>query len=215
MAGEVEELFARFFEDSGRTVARAAKRDGVEYWEHAETEHERAIEAMVLELARAVERKVLARGLVACARLAHPLALAAGAVEAADWGLGVFDDNGHDPTSMAQIEVLEAWITDPSEATLAAVKRKIDQARQLQIWDEDVRPPPGEGWAYIVEVTDLMLRFAVQSDDGLPNGTLPFRWPAAYAGARSVVCAHKVLVTPDRSAAASARELVQSLRASF
>jgi hypothetical protein len=209
------EVFAPFLVDFTGACAAAAARDDLAYWTQSESVYERALEAVVADLCGRVDRRTRGRFLLACAHLAYPVARERGYARAASWGFGLFDDNGCDPTALGQIERLETWLADPTPANLRAMAKAIDESRQLQMWDDDLRPKPGEGWPYLMEVTDLMLRAVTQDDAGLParySEHLPASWPAPTAARRAVVCAHKVLLGVEEDPEGPARTLVEAIR---
>lgn len=187
----------------------ACRADGAEDqtgWEHSMTVCERALERVFDGLGLAPESRT--RALLACARHVHPFALAQGREEALELGSGLFDDNGYDPTALAQLDCVQAWLDHPDGHTARSVARAVDESRQLQMWDDEVRPPPGQGWGWMVEVADLLCRSVKQTEGGQPDRdqAYPQAWPAGVAARRALVCALKVRVRQDEDAAA--RELL-------
>jgi len=183
-------------------AVEAADARSFAWWEHSVTVYERAVETVFDALDLGPEAR--ARAVLACARHVHPFALEQGLVEARDYGLGLFEDLGHDPTALVQLDRVQAWLEQPGPASLSAVTRCVDESRQQQMWDEDMCPPPGQGWPLMLEVVDLLCRSIKQSEEGRPDCDqgYPTNWPAGVAARRAVVCALKVRVRDDEAAAA-------------
>lgn len=197
--------------DPAASLARHASRGDVVSWAWAETGEERALDALMADLCDLVGVRTRGRLVLACARVALPVARARGERIARTWGLGVFEDNGVDPTADRQLGALEAWIETPTPMAREAMMRVLDDTRQLAVWDDD----PGDGWCYVVEVADLALRAVLQTDEGRTVETgrdSSAAWTGPEAARRAVVCSLKVLAGRDDDPVERAVELVTAMR---
>lgn len=177
----------------------------VEPWEARQTDLEGALEGWVEAIAKE-DRRAGQLAALACAE--HALPVIAATAEASGLDFGGPDQTWGDAfTPREQLAAARAFLEDGK-----ALPDKItDYTRQLDVWDEDLRPDEDspEGWfVYFVEATNLLLMALKHDEGGGPYGT----WRGSMCAARSAVCSYKAMhrAGDDREVDASA--LIDAIR---
>jgi hypothetical protein len=111
-------------------------------------------------------------------------------------------------TEGMKIRRVEAWLKSPDQETEGAVADSIDPSRQLEIWEDDLRPPDDseDSWMWFHCVGQLLAQSVTHSADGDGHITRPdssYYWPAQVCAARCVVAAAKSINDVDAIRAAA------------
>lgn len=186
-----------------------------EPWEHCSLPEERALEQWMLALAR-FGRAAYTRAAAAAARYAYPIVMERGGEMAIECSFQEGAPSMDGAAAGTQVRLVEAWLTAPNDATLAAVKAGIDPSRQLNVWDEDLYPDPSGMWFWFLEVAHLT-SCATTSAEEWTQGRREesYTWPADVCAARAVVCALKAVRAPDGDVAEDARLIGRVIAQAF
>ncbi len=110
---------------------------------------------------------------------------------------------------MEQVAAARTWFEASEPAPLEGI---VDYTRQLNVWDDDLRPDdhsPEAWYLYFVEATNLLAMAVNHDGTGGPYGT----WSAPLCAARAVVCAFKTMWRPGVARADDALALIDAARA--
>ena len=169
-------------------------------WAGRETELEGALEGFVESLTRSDRAKGLQLAYGICER-ALPMAIAGFEASGMDFG-DPRDPDGWGDTGSA-VEQLEQ-IKGALEGGFYELTGVIDYTRQLNVWDEDLRPA-GLDTAYLwyLEAPNLLAMAVVHEESG-PYGT----WAGPICAGRAAVCAFKSALQEGREPAELLVELL-------
>jgi hypothetical protein len=164
-------------------------------WDVCETAGEQQLANWVEAIARADHRSGVLAARV-CAEVALPVARSSAVAS----GLGFAEPDRPWGASLAPVEQLDRvrrWLDQGMEIPA----RTLDVSRQLNIWDDDLRPPPDapDSWfTYFVEASNLLVMAARNGDAPGAYGS----WSGPVAAGRSAVCSYKAMHRPghDRQA---------------
>jgi hypothetical protein len=174
-----------------------------ESWDGCESELEGALEGWIEAIAKADARSGVQAAL-ACAELALPVVRASAQASADDVG-GPDQSWGDSKAPVEQLAAARAWLG----AGTAIPPHTADYTRQLNVWDEDLRPVDADGWfVYYVEATNLLVMAILHDDQGGPYRT----WPRARCAARSAVCSYKAMHRPDDDRDADLARVIGAVR---
>ena len=158
-----------------------------EPWVHADTPELAGLERWGTALATK-DRQAGIAALVRAAQFGFPLALVAGG--SAIVGLGFRGSEGEPIADGAPVEVQIArasrWLDDPS--TIGAVDEAYDRTRQLNVWDDDLRPGDATAYYWYLDVGQCCCA-AILRGAGDPEGTSYYEWPPATTVGRGLVIA--------------------------
>lgn len=177
-------------------------------WEGRETALEAGLEGWVEAIAKADARAGGVAAL-ACAEHALPIVAASYAASGMDFG-GPDDEWGDSATPRQQLEHVRAWVEHGTPIPELAA----DYTRQLNVWDEDLRPTQGnlEGWyVYFVETTNLLVMAILHDESGGPYGT----WSGSVSAARSAVCSYKAMHRAGSDRGDDAAALIAAIKSAF
>jgi len=189
------------------TLEELAELEPAESWDGAETDLERRFEGWIQTLA--ADRLVGIAAARACVELALPVAVTSSAASGLDFG-GPHHDWGH-PIGLTSAQQLEA-VRALMDTGTALPKHTADYTRQLNVWDEDLRPlsgDPGSWFTYFVEATNLLVMACLHDDGAGPYGE-PSRRSCA---SRAAVCAFKSMHTSDTDRETDLRGLIDAVEA--
>lgn len=162
-------------------------------WEGAQTELEIGFERWLVSVATADGRSGI-RVATACAEAALPLVRANAAASGLGFG-GPDAEWGDSPAPSEQLEAVRRWLDEGADFAGS----NVDYTRQLNVWEDDLRPTDAAGWfAYSVEATNLLGMAVLHGTERGPYG----EWTGPVCAARSAICTYKAMNRDggDRSA---------------
>ena len=172
--------FADYLRELGATG------DG-EPWRHADTSQLAGLERW----GRALTGKDRHAGIAALVRAAqHGFSIAAVAGGGQIVGMAFRGQEGDPIFDGASVEVQIAraarWLDDPS--TIGAVDEAYDRTRQLNVWDDDLRPSDTSAYFWYLDVGQCCCA-AILRGAGNPAGESYYEWPPAVTVGRGLVMA--------------------------
>jgi hypothetical protein len=173
-------------------------------WAHADMPELVGLERWGRELAQKDKLAGIA-ALVEAARFGFPRAGEAGREELVDAGFFADHASADGAPVETQIEVCAAWLDNPEH--LDAVKNALDQTRQLNVWDDDLRPEDGRAYWWYTEVGQCCCA-AIIRDDGKPDGDTYYEWDPATIIGRGLVMAVRGIRLED----ANVDEILDEMR---
>ena len=112
---------------------------------------------------------------------------------------------GHEVSAVDQVTQVQKWIESG-----ASLEHTADYTRQLNVWDDDLRPTSVEDWfLYYVEASNLLVMAALHGANQGPYGTT---WTGPMCSARAAVCAYKAMNHPKADREAQAQMLIDIIR---
>lgn len=179
-----------------------------EEWDGGETALERSLEGWVEAIAGADPRAGV-RAAMACAE--HALPIVEASARASRLDVGAPDQEwGDSKTPIEQLAAVRAWLDSGADIP----PHTADYTRQLNVWDEDLRPvedAPEDWFVYFVETTNLLLMAILHGDESGPYDT----WRRSLCAARSAVCSYKAMHRPGGDREADLRQLIAAVRAAL
>ncbi len=157
-------------------------------WFMAESELLQRLEAWGFALAQR-DRRLGVAALVAFAQVGFPVAMANAAGREENCGFWDSEPHADGAPVEAQIARGAAWLDDPSEANVTAVKQGFDPTRQLNVWDEDLRPQSDKDnffWYYEI---GQCIAHAITGEGGDPGGESYDYWTPEQSVSRGLVIA--------------------------
>jgi len=109
-----------------------------------------------------------------------------------------------------QIALAAGWLDEPDAAHLAAVVAANDPSRQLQVWDEDLRPSDDRAHWWYVDVGQCC-GHAITRTAGDPRKHSYYEWPPETCVGRGLVVAVRGL----RSKGANLDAILGDVRAAM
>jgi hypothetical protein len=172
--------FADYLRELGATG------DG-EPWLHADTPQLAGLERWGKALT-AKDRHAGIAALVRAAQHGFPIAATAGGGEIV--GIAFRGQEGDQIVDGAAVEVQIAraarWLDDPS--TIGAVDEAYDRTRQLNVWDDDLRPSDRSAFHWYLDVGQCCCA-AILRGGGNPAGDSYYEWPPPVTVGRGLVMA--------------------------
>ena len=126
--------------------------------------------------------------LVRTAQHGYPMAIAAGGIGLENMGFHASEGSMDGAPVETQIALAAAWLDAPDRAHLAAVAGGNDPSRQLQIWDDDLRPPDDRAHWWYSDVGQCC-GHAITQATGNPRGDSYYEWPPETCVGRGLVIA--------------------------
>jgi len=182
---------------------------GASGWEHADSPELAGLEQWATELARTDLRAALG-ALVRTARYGLPIILERGGLGLDGMGFRASEPSADGAPVETQIELAAAWLDAPDQAHAEAVRAGNDPARQLQIWDEDLRPNDERAHWWYQDVGQCC-GYAITRTSGSPNGGSYYTWPPETCVGRGLVLAVRGL----RDGSASVGKILADVRAAL
>ncbi len=171
-------------------------------WEFADTPELVGLERWGRELAQR-DRVAGVGALVAAAHHGFPLAAKAGgsALDGMSF-TGNDDDPIHDGAAVeVQIARALAWLDDPGPVTEERVDQAFDKTRQLNVWEDDLRPPEDSTFYWYLDVGQACCA-AILDVGSDPNGDSYYSWPTPTCVGRGLVMVARGLRGPHHGIAA-------------
>jgi hypothetical protein len=109
-----------------------------------------------------------------------------------------------------QIELAARWLDAPDAAHRAAVAASIDPSRQLQVWDDDLRPSDDRAHWWYLDVGQCCAH-AITRTAGDPRKHSYYQWPPETCVGRGLVVAVRGL----RTQRADLRAILAGVRAAL
>lgn len=160
-------------------------------WEHADSDALRGLEAWGRKLAERDLRAGL-RALVTFGRAGFPTIVERGGKAIKGMGF-LASEKSHDGLPVeAQLDRVAKWLDDPKSAD---VKRAFDPSRQLNVWDDDLRPSDDQAWYWYSELGQCACAAILNEGKGSESGESYYSWPPAWCVARGLVIAVRGLRT--------------------
>ena len=156
-------------------------------WEHADTPELAGLEQWGTQLAK-TDRMAGIGALVRTAQHGYPIAVAAGGIGLDNMGFHASEGSMDGAPVETQIALAAAWLDAPDSAHLAAVSAGNDPSRQLQIWDDDLRPPDDRAHWWYSDVGQCC-GHAITKTKGVANGGTYYEWPFEACVGRGLVLA--------------------------
>lgn len=154
-------------------------------WAHADMPELVGLERWGRELATKDKLAGIA-ALVQAARYGFPRAAEVGREELVDAGFFADHASVDGAPTETQIELCTAWLDNPDH--LDDVKNAFDQTRQLNVWDDDLRPEDGRAYWWFTEVGQCCCA-AIIRDTGNADGATYYEWDPATTIGRGLVMA--------------------------
>ncbi len=177
-------------EETGPDFAGYLRGLGATGWEHADSPELAGLEQWGTGLA--IRDRLAGIGaLVLTAQYGYPLAVAAGGIGLDNMGFHTSEaaEGSMDGAPVeTQIALAAAWLDAPDTAHLAAVSAGNDPARQLQIWDDDLRPPDDRAHWWYSDVGQCC-GHAITQVEGDASGDSYYEWPTETCVGRGLVVA--------------------------
>lgn len=190
---------ARMKIDLGKTVPSP--------WEHADSDALRGLEAWGRELAERDLRAGL-RALLAFGRKGFPTIVERAGDAIESMGFLASEPSLDGLPVEAQLETVAKWLDAPESAD---VKRAFDPSRQLNVWDDDLRPSDDQAWYWYYELGQCACAAILNQGKGSEDGASYDTWPPAWCVARGLVIAVRGLRTREGEEAAIIDELSAGL----
>ena len=186
------------------------------HWEADQPPSERGIEGWI-EAITVADRWSGIAAAAAAAQWALPLVTSASnANTGIDFG-GPDDGLGGDVSPREQVSRVRQWLKTPTPQATRAVSEAAERTRQLNVWDEDLRPladDPSTWYWYFVEAANLLTFAVVNNETGDPDGS-DINWPASVCAARSGVCAHRSIHAAGVTREVDAEAIIAAVRAAL
>ncbi len=181
-----------------------------DFWEHCELPEEKGLEAWIYNLA-AIDKNAGIAAAVASAQFVLPH-VSKRADEFYIW-FKPDQDNGSPETPVKQVELAQTWLNSLNEEDKQAAIKAVDLSRQLNIWDDDLKPfPDGDKWyIWFFDATNLAL-FSLLDDGPHFHYGGYCSWKSSVAAARSVICSLKSLRMPGESVADNTTAIIQAVQ---
>ena len=164
-------------------------------WEVLQKPEEIALEAAAYE--RAAEgRHAWVAMAAAAARHAYPIVIERAGEDAMECGFHEDAPSMDGESEGMKIRRVEGWLAAPSPETHAAVVASIDPSRQLEIWEDDLRPPDDseDTWQWFMCVGQLCAQSVAHEAGGtITRADSSYAWPAEVCAVRCVVAAAKAI----------------------
>jgi hypothetical protein len=178
-------------------------------WEHADCPELAGLEAWGTELA-ARDRRAGVGALVRVAQHGLPIILERAGIGLDGMGFKADEPHADGAPVERQVQLAAAWVDEPSAAHLAAVRAGNDPARQLAIWDEDLRPNDDRAHWWYLDVGQCC-GHAITRPVGGGDAHAPsyYGWPAEVCVGRGLV----ICVRGLRCRGARVREILAELYA--
>lgn len=144
------------------------------------------------------------------AQYGFPLAVAAGGIGLDGMGFHASEPSLDGAPVEAQIELAARWLDTPDDTHLAAVAAGNDPARQLQMWDDDLRPSDDRAHWWYLDVGQCC-GHAITRTTGDPRKGSYYDWPPESCVGRGLVVAVRGL----RSKGADLRAILAAVRAAM
>lgn len=160
---------------------------GARGWEHADTPELAGLEQWGTELARS-DRMAGIGALVRAAQYGFPLAMAAGGIGLDGMGFHASEPAMDGAPVETQIALAAAWLEAPDAAHRAAVEAGNDPTRQLQVWDDDLRPGDDRAHWWYADVGQCC-GHAITRSQGTASGHSYYDWPPEVCVGRGLVIA--------------------------
>lgn len=187
-------------EATGPDFAAHLRGLGATGWEHADAPELAGLEQWGTELATR-DRMAGIGALVRAAQYGYPLAVAAGGVGLDHMGFHASEGSMDGAPVETQIALAAAWLDAPDAEHLAAVAAGNDPSRQLQIWDDDLRPPDDRAHWWYSDVGQCC-GHAITRQGGDPAGDSYYEWPPEACVGRGLVIAVRGIRDPGANLAA-------------
>ncbi len=178
-------------------------------WEHADTPELAGLERWGIELTKR-DRRVGIGALVRVAQHGFPIAAAAGGIGLDGMGFHASEGSMDGAPVEKQIQLAAAWLDAPDAAHLAAVAEGNDPSRQLQVWDDDLRPGDDSAHWWYLDVGQCC-GHAITQRTGDPRKDSYYDWDPAACVGRGLVLAVRGL----RSKGASIDAILERVRAAL
>ncbi|MBA3458116.1 MAG: hypothetical protein H0T42_33850 [Deltaproteobacteria bacterium] len=178
-------------------------------WEHADTPELAGLEHWGTMLARTDPITGIG-ALVRVAQHGFRIAVDAGGIGLEGMGFHASEPVMDGAPVETQIELAARWLDAPDAAHLAAVAAAIDPSRQLQIWDDDLRPSDDRAHWWYLDVGQCC-GHAITRTGGDPRQPGYYDWPAETCVGRGLVVAVRGL----RTQGADLRTILADVRAAM
>lgn len=171
-------------------------------WEFADAPELVGLERWGRELAQR-DRVAGIGALVAAAHHGFPIAAERGGSALEGMGFtGNDDDPIHDGAAVqVQIARALAWLDAPGDVTAERVDQAFDRTRQLNVWEDDLRPPEDSTFYWYLDVGQACCA-AILDVGADPNGDSYYHWPTPTCVGRGLVMAARGLRGPHHGIAA-------------
>jgi hypothetical protein len=163
-------------------------------WEHADTPELAGLEQWGTMLAHA-DRAAGVGALVRVAQHGFRIAVAAGGIGLEGMGFLASEPSVDGAPVEMQIELAARWLDAPDAAHVKAVAAGNDPSRQLQIWDDDLRPSDDRAHWWYVDVGQCC-GHAITQVGGDPRKHSYYDWPPETCVGRGLVVAVRGLRSP-------------------
>ncbi len=174
-------------EATGPDFAAYLRNLGASGWHHADMPELAGLEQWGTDLA-ARDRMAGIGALVRTAQHGYPLAIAAGGIGLDGMGFHASEGSMDGAPVETQIALAAAWLDAPDGAHLAAVSAGNDPSRQLQIWEDDLRPPDDRAHWWYSDVGQCC-GYAITTKKTNANGDGYYEWPPETCVGRGLVVA--------------------------
>ncbi|MBL9020299.1 MAG: hypothetical protein JNL83_39300 [Myxococcales bacterium] len=178
-------------------------------WEHADTAELAGLERWGTELAKR-DRRAGIGALVLAARHGLPIVLERGGIGLDGMGFKADEPSADGAPVEKQIQLAAEWLDGPDDRHLAAVHAACDPSRQLQIWDDDLRPNDDNAHWWYADVGQCC-GYAITRTGGDPAKHSYYEWPSETCVGRGLVLAVRGL----RTKGASLHDVLADLRAAL
>lgn len=182
-------------------------------WAFADTPELVGLERWGRELAQR-DRVAGIAALVAAAHHGFPRAAEAGGSALDGMGFSGLDaDPIHDGAAVeVQIARAMEWLDDPGPVSEERVDEAFDRTRQLNVWEDDLRPPEDSTFYWYLDVGQACCA-AILDVGSDPNGASYYDWPTPVCVGRGLVMAARGLRGPHHGIAAVVNGLRKAMAA--
>lgn len=160
---------------------------GAKGWEHADSAELAGLEAWATDLAKR-DRMAGIGALVRTAQLGIPRVLEAGGIGLDHMGFKASEPSADGAPVETQIALAAAWLDAPDAKHTAAVSAGNDPSRQLQVWDDDLRPSDDSAHWWYSDVGQCC-GHAITRTKGDPAKDSYYDWPSETCVGRGLVIA--------------------------
>ena len=196
-------------EATGPDFAAHLRGLGANGWEFADTAELAGLEAWGTELAKR-DRIAGIAALVRAAQHGFPRALEAGGIGLDGMGFKASEPSMDGAPVETQIALAAAWVDSPDVEHTAAVAAGNDPSRQLQVWDDDLRPSDDSAHWWYSDVGQC-LGHAITRNSGDPAKGSYYEWPPETCVGRGLVIAVRGLRSPGANLDAILRDVRAAL----
>ena len=172
----------------------AAHGEGFSGWEHADAPELVGLERWGTELA-AADRRAGVAALVLAAQAGFRRVAELGGDQLESMGFYASEASHDGAPVEAQLMAAAAWVTSESESTRQAVDEGFDRARQLYVWDDDLRPSDEVSFFWYLDVGQCACAAIRRTEGDAAEGGY-YEWPPEACIGRGLVVAARGLRAP-------------------